>query len=422
MKKDKLIGIILFSIFFAAPLFADDCSDALSEAKKKYNAGSYSKAKELFEYVQEECGVKYGSADQWIMKCNEALKQSQKRSDQSSSTTLTASKTQINAPSGNTTEYIFISSNKSWSISTYPESWCQVSKTNSELSLTISPNPNINSRSTYIQIATSDNKKNLTISVSQDAKTQTTGSSSATLSLSKTTITASASGTTEYITVTSDRNWEIEYPSATMYSVTKQSETIIRVVINRNTGGNRQDFFNIKTTDGSKTVKVNLSQGKGSSTSSTKYSSSSYRSSYSGYSALSDFNDSHGKWEIDWVGIRMGLGTGLGNDYSLLAFRYSVLKVEPVVLGLKYDFIESYGSFYYQPDIKLVFPWNSDWAVEFGVGPSIQVNLKRGRTNAWFTTEVGVLYHWGGMLSSDFFMRYDGIFSIGASINFSTGF
>ncbi|MBQ8938920.1 MAG: BACON domain-containing protein [Paludibacteraceae bacterium] len=426
MCKRFIVNIfVLFA--FAMPLLADEeCDQSLKEAKALYNAGKYAEAKGLFVYVQQICSPTYGSANTWVQKCNEAMNggsksaSSSKAKQSSSTTTLSASKTHVTFLEGGGSDNISITSNKSWKITGTPASWCQVSANSSGIALSTTANPDKYSRSTYIQIATADGKKNLTIYIDQ-AEKQQTEASSAHLSLSKNSISAPSNGTTVYITINATTAWEIEYPSTGMYSVTKSSSNSIRVVVNKNTSSSsRSDFFNIKTADGSEKVMVSISQsGNYSSSSKSSYGS---HSSYSGYTALSDFNDAHGKWEVDWFGARFGLGTGIENDYSLFAFRYSVLKVEPVVLGLKYDFINNYGSFYYQPDIKLVFPWSSDWAAEFGIGPSVQVDLKYGQTAAWFTMELGVLYHWGNVCSSDFFMRYDGIFSIGASINFSTGF
>jgi hypothetical protein len=430
MKRILRLSLVSLLLTGTAMLYADDCSDAFNEAKQTYNAGNYGKAKELFKYVQSECGATYNGADKWIQKCNQAI---------NPSTTLSVSKKQIKASAGSSSEYITVSSNKPWSIDTDPASWCQVSKSGSGITITISSNPNTYARATSLQIKTSDGKRSETIRIDQAAKqvsTTTTGSGSSTgsssgssagssttgsssgsssayLSLGKTSVYASKYGTTEYISVNSDRPWEIQYASGSMYSVTRISDSQVKVVINQNTGAARNDYFNIKTTDGSKTVKVSLSQDKGGVR------------RYGGYTALEDFKLMHGDWEVDWAGFRMNLCTGFEFEMSTLAFRYSVLKVEPIILGLRYDFLEDYGSFYYQPDIKLVFPWDDDWAVEFGAGPSINVDLsKRGSyySPVWFTTEVGVLWHWGDVCSSDFFLRYDGMFVFGASINFSTGF
>ncbi|MGN0235662.1 MAG: hypothetical protein ACI4BD_05025 [Paludibacteraceae bacterium] len=67
--------LFIFSclLVFVVPVFADDCSDALNEAKNLYNAGNYSKAKELFDYVASECGANYGDATAWSKKCKYAV-------------------------------------------------------------------------------------------------------------------------------------------------------------------------------------------------------------------------------------------------------------------------------------------------------------------------------------------------------------
>ena len=94
------------------------------------------------------------------------------------------------------------------------------------------------------------------------------------MSVSKTSISSSASGTTEYITVTSSKSWEVQYPSGSMYSVTRSGNTLT-VRINENTSSeSRTDFFNVKTTDGSKVQKIQLSQdGRSSSPASATFSS-----------------------------------------------------------------------------------------------------------------------------------------------------
>lgn len=55
--------IIILSLLFAfayVPIYADDCTDGLTEARALYNNDNYQKAKELFEYVKSE-GPQLGS-------------------------------------------------------------------------------------------------------------------------------------------------------------------------------------------------------------------------------------------------------------------------------------------------------------------------------------------------------------------------
>lgn len=473
-RQERLLLICFLAMVCLPPIFAnEECDEQLQYAKKLYNAGKYQDAKDNFDYVQKICGPTYGSVDKWITKCNEALNPAPKKTSQSSSSstsssssnhqssqpTLSVSETYIYAPAGGVTKYLTVTSNRSWEIEYSSGTMYSVTRSGNGVTVTIKANTATNPRADYFNIKTVDGTKTIKIDMSQAAgsssgssassSSSSSNSSSAYLTLSKTNITASASGTTEYITVSSNTTWEIQYPSASMYTVTKLSNTSIKVVINKNTGGSRQDFFNIITTDESKKVKVSLSQGQGSSSysSSSNYNSSSYRaSSYrnnSGYAALNSFNQYNGKCEVDWLTMRASIGTGVDIDMGLFGVRYSVLKIEPAIIGIRYDFIRDYFGFYYQPDIKLVFPWNSYCAFEFGVGPSINVNLgndddsysysyyggysysykkKSSYPNVWFTTEVGILLHWGDVGSSDFFLRYDGIFSVGVSCNFSTGF
>lgn len=465
-----ILGLALL-MMIVVPAFADeDCDQALSEAMGLYKSAKYQEAKELFVYVQKTCGTTYGSANTWVQKCNQAIadaqnagtssrsqQQSLSSSSKSSSSSsksssssnssnsstqsrpqpsssypaayLTLSKTTITVSEYSANEYITVESNRDWEIQFAKGSWYSATRNGNTIKVIINQNTG-DKRQDFFNVNTTDGSKSIKVNISQAQATKqnsSSASSSAYLSLSKMSISASAAGTTEYITVTSNRKWEIQHPIGAMYSVSRYSDNMVKVVISKNTSGtSRSDYFNIWTTDGSKTVKVSLSQGISSgSSSSSSYTSSNYnRSSYnsqryrsnSGYSALSDFNATNGKWEIDWASARVGICTGYEIEVSALAFRYSMLKVEPIVLGVRYDFIRSYETYYYQPDVKLVFPWDSHHAVEFGLGPSFS------GAGAWFTTEVGVLCHWKHWCSSDFYMRYDGMFTIGASFNFCTSF
>lgn len=69
MKCLLLLFVSLYLLHIPSLLFADDCTDALEEAKSCYEQGDYVKAKALFEYVQAECGDDYGDVVTWISKC-----------------------------------------------------------------------------------------------------------------------------------------------------------------------------------------------------------------------------------------------------------------------------------------------------------------------------------------------------------------
>lgn len=83
---------------------------------------------------------------------------------------------------------------------------------------------------------------------------------SLTLSVSKSQISCSASGTTQYVTVTSNTTWEVQYPSSSMYSVTRNGNTLTVMIYSTTSTETRTDFFNVKTTDGKIVKKITLNQ------------------------------------------------------------------------------------------------------------------------------------------------------------------
>ena len=75
MKRNVVaLSFCIISVILSAPMYADeDCDLALREAKTAYNAGEYTKAKKLYDYVVSICGPTYGSASSWSQKCQDAL-------------------------------------------------------------------------------------------------------------------------------------------------------------------------------------------------------------------------------------------------------------------------------------------------------------------------------------------------------------
>lgn len=250
IKKIFFVLIILCTVSLC--VFADDCSDALSEAKSLYNSGNYAKAKSLFEYVKSECGSTYGDATNWVSKCDDAL---------TPKLSLSRTSISVGAASGSTT--ITVTSNRTWGLKNTSSGMFSVSKSGNTITIQYYSNPSTSSRSDYFDVETTDGSKSVRVTVYQSGKT-----ASPSLSVSKSSISAGASGTTEYITVTCNTTWEVQYPSGTMYSVTRNGNSLT-VKINANSSTeSRSDFFNIKTTDGSIVKKIQLSQSGKSSYSS----------------------------------------------------------------------------------------------------------------------------------------------------------
>ncbi len=440
IKKIFFVLIILCTVSLC--VFADDCSDALSEAKSLYNNGNYAKAKSLFEYVKSECGSSYGDATHWIAKCDDALnpKTSNTKQSTSKTTSSTTSYLKVNGSSSNSTVYLMntsssktitISCSTSYSIYNIP-SWCSITnRTSTSFTLNYQANPNTYTR--YGSIDIGGGGTSIRLSLEQAAKTTTSSNSSSTtsssnsssLKVNKSLIVAAASGVTEYITVTCNKAWEIQYPSGGMYTATRSGNSV-KVVINSNTTSTtRSDFFNIRTTDGKETIMISLSQSGKSSTSSY----SSYNSGHSSYSrnrlsAYQCYKQSFGDFEVTWGGINTSIGTALEIGFSAFRLRWGWFQLCPIegLIGVNlcdedgewvgYD--EGTGIFAYQPTINFVIPTNDYEAIYLGAGPSLTFD------GVWFKIEAGYRFNWGEWASSDIFMRYDGTFTVGASIQWSS--
>ena len=441
MLRKSLSIFFLLVVYSVTPLIADDCTDGLTEAKALYNSGNYQKAKELFEYVKSECPQNYTEASNWIAKCNDALKPKPSNTKQSppKTNTSTTSYLKVNGSSSHSTIYLLnssssktitISCSTSYSIYNIP-SWCSITnRTSTSFTLNYQANPNTYTR--YGSIDIGGGGTSIRLSLEQAAKTTTSSNSSSTtsssnsssLKVNKSVIVATAKGVIDYITVTCNKGWEIQYPSGGMYTATRSGNSV-KVVINSNTTSTtRSDFFNIRTTDGKETIKISLSQS-GKSTSSY----SSYNSGYSSYnrsrlSAYQRYKQSCGDFEVTWGGLNTSFCTAWEVGFSALRLRWGWFQLCPIegVIGVNLcdedgdwvGFDEGTDIFAYQPTINFVIPTDDYQAIYFGAGPSVTFD------GVWFKIEAGYRLHWGDWANSDIFMRYDGTFTFGASIQWSS--
>ena len=421
--------LIFFQLLLCIPLFADDCADGLTEAKALYNSGNYQKAKELFEYVQSECPYNYTEASNWIPKCKDALKPKQSTTTSSSNhkNATSTAYLKVDGASANTTKYLMNSSSSitirvscsgSYSVSNTP-SWCSVTnKTSTSFVLSYTANPNTYTR--YGSIDVIGAGTSIRISLEQAAKVSSNSSSttqtSSSLKVNKTLVVATDKGVTEYITVTCNKAWEIQYPSGGMYTATRSGNSV-KVVISANTTTNqRTDFFNIRTTDGKETIKVSLSQSPASSRGS--YSSYNSTRNYT-YSKYDQYCINHGDFEVTWFGMRAGLCTGISYGYRLFSLRWGPVQINPIEIAADYNFVNDEIAAVYTPSIDFFIPFQGDAAFYFGGGPSIHIT---DYTYAWADVSAGIHWHWGYSASSDFFVRYNGSFMFGVSIQWSTDF
>ena len=421
--------LIFFQLLLCIPLFADDCADGLTEAKALYNSGNYQKAKELFEYVQSECPYNYTEASNWIAKCNDALKPKQSTTTSSSNhkNATSTAYLKVDGASANTTKYLMNSSSSitirvscsgSYSVSNTP-SWCSVTnKTSTSFVLSYTANPNTYTR--YGSIDVIGAGTSIRISLEQAAKvssnSSTTTTTSSSLKVNKTLVVATAKGVTDYITVTCNKAWEIQYPSGGMYTATRSGNSVKVVISANTTTSKRTDFFNIRTTDGKETIKVSLSQSPGSSSGS--YSSYNSTRNYT-YSKYDQYCINHGDFEVTWFGMRAGLCTGISYGYRLFSLRWGPVQINPIEIAADYNFVTDEVAAVYTPSVDFFVPFQGDAAFYFGGGPSIHIT---DYTYAWADVSAGIHWHWGYSASSDFFVRYNGSFMFGVSIQWSTDY
>ena len=432
MNKVFWITFLIFT-FNSTILYADDCTDGLTEAKALYNSGNYQKAKELFEYVQSECPQNYTEASNWIAKCDDALKPKQSTTTSSSNhkNATSTAYLKVDGSSANTTKYLMnssssitirVSCSSSYSVLNIP-SWCWVtSKTSSSFVLNYNANPNTYTR--YGSIDIGGGGTSIRLSLEQAAKTTTSSKSSSTtsssnsssLKVNKSLIVATAKGVTDYITVTCNKAWEIQYPSGGMYTATRSGNSVKVVISANTTTSQRTDFFNIRTTDGKETIKVSLSQSPASSSGS--YSSYNSTRNYT-YSKYDQYCINHGDFEVTWFGMRAGLCTGISYGYRLFSLRWGPVQINPIEIAADYNFVTDEVAAVYTPSVDFFIPFQGDVAFYFGGGPSIHIT---DYTYAWADVSAGIHWHWGYSASSDFFVRYNGSFMFGVSIQWSTDY
>lgn len=342
-----------------------------------------------------------------------------------SATTLSVSRTSISVGASAGTTSVTVSSNREWKLYNTNSNMFSVSKNGNTVTIRYYSNSTSNSRKDYFDIVTLDGSKSVRVTITQSGTSSSNYSSETTLSVSKSYIYATASGITEYITVTSNRSWEIQYPSGGMYSARRDGNKVIVNISTNTTNATRNDFFNIRTTDGKKSIKITLSQASGSSSSSSRSSSSyqtnhsrSYGSStYSSQSKYRQYINKQGIFEITWYSMRLGIGSGAAYSISPMKLRLGPVQLSPAEIAVGWDFLRSDLHANYQPTIDALIPVNQYSAIYAGIGPTIDI----GDNDIWFKIEAGWHYHWGSSASSDFFLRYDGTFCVGTSIQWSTG-
>lgn len=366
MKRLILLGCLIYACSFF--VYADDeCALTLQEAKSNYNAGNYQKAKGLYNYIVSECGESYGNAAAMLRQCEEML---------TPKLSVSRSNISVGASSGST--MLSVTSNRHWELRNTNSNMFSVYKNGNEITINYYANSSSSSRSDYFDVVTADGSKSVRITISQSA-----ASIASTLSVSRTSISCSASATTEYITVNCNTNWEIQYPTGTMYRATR-SGNMVKVEISANSAtSSRTDYFYIKTADGSKTQKISLTQyGKTSA------------SSYNAYATIHKAWIEYNVYENGVKGMRVHVKF---DAYGVLKHKVGIVLHFSNAAGEELKdyngkYVDTGGKVAHSDNTTALYTnttWN-DFTLFF---PYSELHISSGSKNINLTAEIGV-YDW----------------------------
>lgn len=155
MKQFRYILTLFALLHIPFACIADQtCDHALSEGKEFYKSGDYNKAKQLFEFVLNECGANYQDASVWLAKC---------------SATLTVSKTALSFDANAGVQTISVVSNRDWRVEHTASNMFAVLRNGNTLQVTIYENTTTASRSDYFIVKTIDGSKSCKVSLQQSA-------------------------------------------------------------------------------------------------------------------------------------------------------------------------------------------------------------------------------------------------------------
>lgn len=150
---------------------------------------------------------------------------------------------------------------------------------------------------------------------------------------------------------------------------------------------------------------------------------------YSYKKAYDDYKGSQGLFQLDYMGIKLGIGSAFKVDMEVCGVRIGPVFINPLVLSIGYDFKSSeidkkwYDSemvWSYRPSVSFYIPWDDEHVAYIGGG----LNMEYGELFEYKTLtlhpniEIGVRSElsWLGFLACRYFMRYDKSFIVGISM------
>ena len=353
-------------------------SDHRQKGIEAYKAGDYKLAKKHFEFILNSCDDKPATNDiqSWIDKCNAALKP----------TTLSLERKVFLFGAEGGTETISVNCNRDWIITHTSSSMFSAARVGNNLTIYCHSNSKTDGRDDYFYVKSSDGQKSVRVAIYQNGK-KTFTSTKLTLSVSKTSITCGSLGTTEYLTVSSDRAWKIQYPSGNIYSVTRNGDTLKVVVYANNTKQvSRSECFYVRLLDGSENIKVQILQGWTATTNS--------NTSSSAYATIHKAWIEHNVYENGVKGMRVHVKFDAYNVLEhkvgiVLHFRNSTGEELKDYNG---KYVDTGGKVAHSDNTTASYTnttWN-DFTLFF---PYSELHISSGSKNINLTAEIGV-YDW----------------------------
>ncbi len=434
MKRYLLLIVCIFSVVYC---YSDEtCDDALKEGEKCYKARDYEKAKELFNFVKNECGDLYGDVSRWISECDRYILKPKDTKPSQKNTPIkhgkpTSVETQkppspkllvtgdfISAFSKDGEERTFtIQCDGEWGVTYFYKDlerkqrldsvFIIEKKDKNKLILSCRPNSYIYSRSVQFDIFVREDRTiKQTIYLTQEAGPYTPPRYIEATADGY--IFDSKGGTFKITVSTNATGWYVASMSNWLKCRNK-TDNSVEVYCDRNTTDfSRSGTITLKTVTGNKTKIISFEQNKKKKSPSEKYF---YNGSYS----------------IKWANISLALGYPFNFDFSILDFRAYWFDISLLNFGIQTDYSGSHN-WYWQPNIGVTIPIDDSSAIRLSAGPKYNFthpyyDYRFGLGKDWlFHAQMGYVFEWDDNWGSEFFVRYNGCVAIGATININTKF
>lgn len=149
----------------------------------------------------------------------------------------------------------YVSSEKSWYISTWPNSWGHLSKEGNYLTLQVDPNTSTNSRKDYFCLKSGNQE--IRVDITQKGADEPSPKENS-LSVSASSLRFSADKGTTAITVSSSADWHISVGTASWGHLSRSGNVLTISVDENKTGNARIDYF--KLSNGTVEKKITITQ------------------------------------------------------------------------------------------------------------------------------------------------------------------